>query len=100
VEKWIGKFEVVPIDPADPELEGISGAFVQVIALSENEDDFLSLARQSLHEEGFNVIAADDIEELEVRLRCGKIDDHLAAAAKELSLSNRVFLGDFHAWGH
>ena len=99
-ERWITLFEVSPIDRTDPELEGIAGAIVHVVGLAEEAVTFMSLARETLRDSGFEPITAEEPELVDTRKTHGSMSRELQELANAVTEAHPIEFGDFHSWGH
>ena len=73
---WIGLAHVRP-DPGNDSLEGAIGAFVPVLALAEDERDYVNKVTATLQRYEFSVIEIDDIELFEKRKEHSDLDQKI-----------------------
>src|SRR3954451_2795560 len=94
---WIGLFHVLPL-PGNDALEGAVGAFVTVAAAAEDEQQFVAIVSAALHEAGFEMSSAEDVEPWSTRLRNGRPEKEIRELVKSLSAENRIALGAFYSY--
>lgn len=94
---WIGLAQVEPRS-GNELLDGGVGAFVPVVALADDENEFASLATTLLEMYDFNVIIVEDIVLLETRRRHYEVDSKVVELAANLSPENPAALSDFEVY--
>jgi hypothetical protein len=96
-EIWIGLVSVIPRAGNDA-LLGASGAFTNALALAGGQPDFRSLVCAHLQVLGFDAEEFEDEEPLKIRLEKYVVSPELIKLADEISESEPVRFGSFHAF--
>ena len=96
-KKWIGLLHVSTLS-RDGILGDVSGAYVNVLALVENSDEFIEKVKEATNELGLEFIGIDDSEPLSERMKKFKINDELVRISKEVIASNELRFGTFHTY--
>ena len=94
---WIGLYEVRSL-PGNDALAGMAGAFVNVVALGKDVEDFKRTASGALRDYDFEVLTVAGIGTVEER---GKREDLVLALeqlAASLTNDNPVQLDEFQAY--
>ncbi len=94
---WIGLCEVRPL-PGNDSLEGAIGAFVNVVALGESEEDFKRCVLSTMKEYDFEVIAMNDIGTVEEREQREDLIPELSALAQSLTEEYPIQFDEFQAY--
>ncbi len=96
-QKWIGLVHVKP-KPNNDSLEGAKGAFVSAIALANDEMDFSGIVTDALNGYDFEVVAIEDIELFEKRIKKFPINQETIELAEKINEENFVEIGTFHSY--
>lgn len=96
-QKWIGLAHVKP-KTGNNLLQGALGAFVPILALTTEIDDFVALTTTYLESFGFEVLEIEDIELFKDRLRNSDVEDVIIALAEELTDEDPIILDTFQAY--
>src|SRR5947208_5632723 len=80
---WIGLAEVVAAQPSSTLASG-EGAYVHMLALATNLDEFETLVFAYLRRDNLTVVSLEDAETLDDRIANGHISDELLALATTL----------------
>lgn len=97
MEVWIGLAHVKPKLGNDL-LDGARGAFVPVLALASNVNEFTSRAMSLLRKYDFHVVEIEDIEPLKIRLAHSAIDNAIVNLASNISEDNYVVFSSFETY--
>lgn len=94
---WIGLWQVKD-KPGGNILDGCSGAFVHIIALADDEDEFRKIARSYILESDLLEISHEGISTMDDTLEYGHIDEELLIQAYQLDEVDSIMLGTFNAY--
>ena len=94
---WIGMAHVRPRE-GNELLDGALGAFVQVLALAENEDDFIKQGADLFSEYEFDVLEWVHVQNFEERKASSDVEKSLVMHAMQLSADNPIYLDEFQAY--
>jgi hypothetical protein len=97
VEVWIGLAHVKP-RPTNHLLEGAIGAFVLIVALSNDQDEFVAQIYSAMGNEEFDVIEIEDIEPWRLRKERCIVDPEIHELVTSLSQENPIARSYFHAY--
>jgi len=92
---WIGLANVVPHQNTEYDFDG---AFVTVLCLAKNNEEFVSVVNSSFEELEMEIIEISDVEKYLDRKKRVILDDDITELANEVELSRRVCFGTFHAY--
>ena len=84
--------------PGNQLLGDSRGAYVNVLALANDEPQFVEKATLALSALGFDIFEVEDVEPLQDRATRVLIDDELIRLAEEVRASGETQLGTFHAF--
>ena len=96
-EVWIGLAEVRQ-RPGAGVLMDRNEAFVNVLALAQDEATFHSAAAATLDTLGFDCVDLEDPEPLRLRVAQYVVDEKLIALAQEVRATGETRLGTFNTW--
>lgn len=94
---WLGRAEAKPADDAPPELAGVGGAIVNVIALAESRRAFRCIVRDELREIGLDLLSLrsiEDVTEDNLEDRSQEIQE----ARKQISIDNPLVFSTFFTY--
>src|SRR5262249_49547102 len=94
---WIGLAHVRSVRSPDL-LEGALGAFVPVVGLSENQENFVSQVFSVLEPMGLYILEIKDIDKWENRISRFPVAEHIQNLVRSLGPDNPVLLSDFHSY--
>jgi hypothetical protein len=95
---WIGFVHVRPASGSATLGDGAKGAYANVLALAENESDFLHAVRTEMSANGLVLIEASDIAPVSEYERDGRIHSEMQQLREALSLEYPVQYQDFHTY--
>jgi hypothetical protein len=95
--KWIGLAEVKSARGFDV-LNGARGAYVNVLALAQNPDEFVKTVRVSMEENHLELIRIKDIDPIDVRITTGKMIPYLVELSARLSEQYPVQFDEFQSF--
>ena len=94
---WIGLCEVKPL-PGNDSLAGATGAFVNIVALAKDAEDFEMKTRAIMEDYDFVVLSIGDIGTIEERESHHEIVRELAQLASSLTEESPVQFDEFQAY--
>ncbi len=94
---WIGMAQVEP-RKGNNVLEGAVGAFVNALAIADDETEWQARTRDALREIGFDLKAFEDAEPFWAREHSANPSEELRRYAEEARLSGEVRFGCFQAF--
>ena len=97
MEAWIGLAHIRP-RPGNDLLGPAIGAFVPVVALAEDENDFASKAAELLSSLEFDVPEIQDIEPFQKRILHYAVDRAIRRQAESLSETDPIAYGTFNTY--
>ena len=95
---WIGLVEV-EAEPGHDVLDGAKGAYVNVVALADDESGFRNLVRSTMNEYNLKVRGISDLGPTEVRISRGDLVPELHALVERLSSQSPIQFDEFQAYG-
>ena len=95
---WIGLVEV-EAEPDHDVLDGAKGAYVNVVALSDDESGFRNLVRSTMNEYNLKVREISDLGPTEERISRGDLVPELHALVERLSSQSPIQFDEFQAYG-
>ena len=97
MDAWIGLVNVIPL-PGNNDLLGAKGAYVNVLALASNSDDFRAVVNSEFSAHKFYVVSIEDVERLAERVKHSPLDQELCAIADDVMRTGNIGFGAFHAY--
>jgi hypothetical protein len=100
VEKsiWIGMVQVLSL-PGSEILQGVSGAYVNILTWAANPSEFRERAKELMDYLGLKLVGVEDEEPLSEREARGEIDADIARVAAEVKDNPRsIRYMTFHTW--
>lgn len=94
---WIGMVQVEPHE-GNNVLEGAVGAFVNVLAIAEDETEWRERTRGALEEIGLDLKTAEDVEPFWAREHRANPNNTLREEAEQVRLTGEVRFGSFQAF--
>lgn len=94
---WIGLLHVRSKAPKGV-LENSSGAYVNVLAMAKNINDFVGQIKNALIELNLEFIEIEDVELLSERKEKFEVDSSIIFLAEEVEQSNEMRFGVFHTY--
>lgn len=95
--KYIGVIEVCELDD-NQVLEGAKGAFVNVIVLAKDENEYKSIAIKELDSLGLKVINIENIESVDKKITNSELIFELEQASTKVNESFPVFFDEFQVY--
>ena len=95
---WIGLVEV-EAEPGHDVLDGAKGAYVNVVALSDDESGFRNLVRSTMNKYNLKVREISDLGPTEERISRGDLVPELHALVERLSSQSPIQFDEFQAYG-
>jgi hypothetical protein len=81
--------------PGNEILEGAQGAFVYMLALASNAQEFKEAVLRALDEFGFDLEEMNEVEPFSAKLTHGDVDDYLAERALMVAQDGKTRYGEF-----
>ncbi|MFC1587870.1 hypothetical protein ACFL54_06145 [Planctomycetota bacterium] len=97
-EIWVGHIGVVPIAGNEMLEQNARGAWVNAMAMADDEADFCEQVSTALQEMHFEVRALQAVEPLSSRTAQGFVAGHILEMAEETRTAEAVRFGRFHAF--
>lgn len=94
---WIGLAHVRPKE-GNNSLEGALGAFVPILALAYDIDDFVAITTMRLESYDFDVIEIEDVEPFMYRLSKSDVEDEIKVLAERLTDEDPIVMDTFQAY--
>lgn len=94
---WIGMVQVEPHEGNDV-LEGAVGAFVNALAIAEDEAEWREKTRGALEEIGLDLKNTEDVEPFWSREHSANPNEKLREEAEQVRLTGEVRFGSFQAF--
>ena len=95
---WIGLIEV-EAEPGHDVLDGAKGAYVNVVALADDESGFRNLVRSTMNEYNLKAREISDLGPTEERISRGDLVPDLHALVERLSIQSPIQFDEFQAYG-
>lgn len=90
VEPWIGLVHVRPMPGTNPMGDGVEGAYVQIVALARNAENFEKTVRDNLLLDDLILVEAEDVATVRSYRKAGRINTDLNDLACSLSSDNPI----------
>ena len=97
MKPWRGLVEGIPL-PGRDEFADCRGAFVNVVALARDKDDFVQLVSDALADEGLRATEFEDIEPVHTRRLFRSRPAWMIALANQLNTDTPVVFDTFHVF--
>ena len=94
---WIGLVHVSSL-PNNDLLGNAKGAYVNVLALANNPNDFTNKVKESIIDLGLDFIELEDAELFSERIENYEVQENIKILATEVIKSKEVRFGDFHTY--
>ncbi|MGA3050280.1 MAG: hypothetical protein ABSD67_27010 [Terracidiphilus sp.] len=95
---WIGMVQVLSL-PGSKVLEGVSGAYVNILTWASNPSEFREKAKELMDYLGLKLVGVEDEEPLSERENKGAVDDDIAQVALEVRDNPQsIRYMTFHTW--
>ena len=96
---WIGLLEVSTRSRKGV-LGNSLGAFVNILALAKNRDEFIEKVKKSIDELELDFVEITEIELFSERKKNFNLGNELISLAEEVVKYNELKFGDFHTYKH
>ena len=95
---WIGMVQVLSL-PSSEILQGVSGAYVNVLTWASNPTEFREKAKELMDYLGLKLVGVEDEEPLSEREKRGEVDADIAQVASEVKDNPKsIRYMTFHTW--
>jgi hypothetical protein len=96
---WIGRFDVRP-RPGNGALGLAKGAIVNVVALAEDQADYVEVVRAAMNDYEFEVICSEDVSRLAEWTKVNRLDEELACLVEQLTREFPVQFDELQSYLH
>lgn len=96
---WIGRFDVKP-RPGNDALGIAKGAFVNVVALATDEDDYVQIVKAATDNYGFDIVRWEDVVRLSEWTKNNNLHRELEELARSLTREIPIQFDEFQSYLH
>ena len=96
-EVWIGLVNLIP-GGGNKDLEGAKGAYVNILAFAENEEDYRNLVKFAAYEHNYSIRKIKDVESFATRIKNYEIDEALLKLSKKVQETGKTHFGEFFVY--
>lgn len=94
---WRGIAQVAPL-PGNSELGTADGAYVGIVAIAGNSEDFLAVVRNSFRAMNFHLVDVEEIEMVETPFQLDEVARDIREQMANLSPDRPFGYGTFHTY--
>jgi hypothetical protein len=96
--RWIGLADVRQRDGSGVLGEGAGAAFVTVVAIASDEDEFREVVSRAIEDHELRLVELTEMEPLDVRIASHSVDPVLMRDAERVPRDTAYVFGSFHVY--